>query len=170
MTATLICAVDKGFGFGYKNGLPWHCSTDLKHFARSTAGGVLIMGKSTWMSLPHSRILKTRTCIVVSTTLTDERVTVVPSIQEAFKVSSALSNVFVIGGPRLIIDCVLGEHVGTALITYVHGNHNADVLFAELEDIIAAYFKENQRTQHEDCTIVQYIHTAMHIGTTLELL
>ena len=63
---------------------------------------------------------------------------------------------------------MLGEYIGTALITYVHANHNTDVLFAELDDDIAANFKETQRKQHDNCTIVQYIHTAMHIGTALE--
>lgn len=33
--------------------LPWRCREELTHFARTTSGGVLVMGRLTWEGLPE---------------------------------------------------------------------------------------------------------------------
>lgn len=38
---------------GYQNRLPWHLPTDLQRFRHHTTGGVLILGRQTWESLPR---------------------------------------------------------------------------------------------------------------------
>ena len=58
-----IIAISKTGGIGLKNGLPWKCSDDLKHFKRLTMGRHLIVGNTTFKSLPK---LKGRTLHVVS--------------------------------------------------------------------------------------------------------
>ena len=58
-----IIAISKTGGIGLKNGLPWKCSEDLKHFKRLTMGRHLIVGNTTFKSLPK---LKGRTLHVVS--------------------------------------------------------------------------------------------------------
>ena len=58
-----IIAVNKVNAIGLKGKLPWSCSDDLKHFKRITMGKHLIVGNTTYKSLPK---LKGRTLHVVS--------------------------------------------------------------------------------------------------------
>lgn len=54
-----VVAVDNLFCIGKDNDLPWHQSTDLKHFKELTSGGILVMGYNTYKSvgvLPNREI------------------------------------------------------------------------------------------------------------------
>jgi dihydrofolate reductase len=62
---TQIVAVDKNGGIGYNGTIPWNCPEDLKHFKETTKGGILIMGRGTWDSLPV-KPLKGRKNVVIS--------------------------------------------------------------------------------------------------------
>ena len=56
LTFKLIVAMCPDGGIGYKGQLPWpHCKADMAHFAKRTIGAgnnAVIMGKSTWNSIP----------------------------------------------------------------------------------------------------------------------
>ena len=58
-----IIAIGKTGAIGLKNGLPWKCSEDLKHFKRLTMFKHLIVGNTTFKNLPE---LKDRILHVVS--------------------------------------------------------------------------------------------------------
>lgn len=71
---TIIAAVDcaggigtVGSGAGAGGSIPWKCSADLRHFARETRGGVVIMGRGTWASLDGTP-LAARLNIVITRT------------------------------------------------------------------------------------------------------
>lgn len=53
MDFTIIAAIDQNRGIGKDNDLSWHLSADLKHFAATTKGGTVIMGRNTWESIPE---------------------------------------------------------------------------------------------------------------------
>ena len=59
----IILATDEKGGIGLGGGLPWRLRDDLKHFKKATAGGVLLMGTRTALSMPR---LAGRREIVVS--------------------------------------------------------------------------------------------------------
>lgn len=46
-----IWAEDLNGGIGYKGGMPWHLSADLKHFKQVTMGHPVIMGANTMKSI-----------------------------------------------------------------------------------------------------------------------
>lgn len=48
--ALVVAVADNGV-IGYKDGLPWHISSDLKHFRRLTMGKPLVMGRRTFESI-----------------------------------------------------------------------------------------------------------------------
>ncbi len=48
----LILAVDKNWSIGNQGRLLYHLPGDLKHFKQTTMGGILIMGRKTYESLP----------------------------------------------------------------------------------------------------------------------
>lgn len=52
MTIKMIIATDCNFGIGKDNKLPWDCPEDLRYFKEKTKLSAVVMGKSTWESLP----------------------------------------------------------------------------------------------------------------------
>ena len=52
MEKCLIVAVADNWGIGIKNQLPWHIAEDLKYFKATTKGFPVIMGRTTYFSLP----------------------------------------------------------------------------------------------------------------------
>ena len=66
-----ILACDEDWGIGKDNNLPWpHNPADLRWFKENTTGGVVVMGKATWDSLP-SKPLPNRNNIVVTSSTDD---------------------------------------------------------------------------------------------------
>jgi dihydrofolate reductase len=53
MSLELIICVDRDGGIGKDYSLPWHISSELKHFVSLTKGKNLIMGRRTFESLPY---------------------------------------------------------------------------------------------------------------------
>ena len=71
---------------GYKGGMPWHLSEDLKHFQELTVSHPVIMGRRTWESLsPKYRPLPNRDNIVIThdTQYRAVGATVVGSLEDA---------------------------------------------------------------------------------------
>lgn len=63
----LIWAQSVNGVIGVDGKLPWRLSEDLKHFSEVTAGSTVVMGRSTWLSLPESfRPLPGRRNVVLS--------------------------------------------------------------------------------------------------------
>ncbi|ANZ61993.1 dihydrofolate reductase [Secundilactobacillus paracollinoides] len=54
-----IWAEDNNHGIGYKGNLPWHLSSDMRFFKRTTTGNTLVSGSRTFASygkpLPHRK-------------------------------------------------------------------------------------------------------------------
>lgn len=61
---TAVVAVDEAWAIGKDGDLPWRLPDDLKHFARVTKGGILIMGRKTHESI--GRALPRRRNIVLT--------------------------------------------------------------------------------------------------------
>jgi len=62
-----ILACDDNWGIGKNNDLPWpHNPADLKWFKESTDGGVVVMGRNTWDSLPKQPLPNRRNVILSS--------------------------------------------------------------------------------------------------------
>jgi dihydrofolate reductase len=72
MQITAILAMDSSLLIGSKNGLPWHIPEDMKRFKEFTSGGIVVMGRNTYMSLPERfRPLPHRRNIVITRTPID---------------------------------------------------------------------------------------------------
>ena len=65
-----ILACDEEWGIGKDGDLPWpHNSADLKWFKDNTVNGIVVMGKSTWDSLPRKPLPKRKNIVVTRTKL-----------------------------------------------------------------------------------------------------
>lgn len=134
MLKCLIVAIADNNGIGVKGDLPWHLSEDLRYFKAVTSGYPVIMGRTTYFSLPF-RPLKGRKNIVLN--LGGEpipEVSCVYSFDEAFKEAEAAGKdkCFVIGGASVyraalpMMDCLYVTHVHTVV-------KDADTFFPEID-------------------------------------
>lgn len=121
---TIIVALNPDRVIGRDGDLPWHYSADLKRFKRLTLGGVVIMGRVTWESLPI-KPLPGRSNIVV-TSRTDEELDLpqgalaCPSLDAAIAMAETETpgrDVWFIGGARLYAEAL--RHVDTIDLTHV---------------------------------------------------
>jgi dihydrofolate reductase len=53
MSVALIWAEARGGVIGDDGTIPWHLPEDLAHFKEVTLGGMVVMGRRTWQSLPE---------------------------------------------------------------------------------------------------------------------
>jgi dihydrofolate reductase len=59
-----IVAVSQNLAIGKNGKLPWHYSSDLKHFKRTTVGNAVVMGSTTWREI--GKPLPSRLNIILS--------------------------------------------------------------------------------------------------------
>ncbi len=134
MLKCLIVAIADNNGIGVKGDLPWHLSEDLRYFKAVTSGYPVIMGRTTYFSLPF-RPLKGRKNIVLN--LGGEpipEVSCVYSFDGAFKEAEAAGKdkCFVIGGASVyraalpMMDRLYVTHVHTVV-------KDADTFFPEID-------------------------------------
>ena len=64
MLISLIAAMQADRGIGWRGGIPWRLSDDLRHFKRVTMGHHLVQGRATWESI--GRPLPGRRMVVVT--------------------------------------------------------------------------------------------------------
>ena len=132
MKKCLIAAVADNWGIGVKGDLPWHIPEDLKYFKRTTDGWPVIMGRTTYFSLPF-RPLKGRKNIVLN--LGGDpipEVTCVNSFDEAFAAAEPRDRCFVIGGASVYKAAM--SQMDLLYITHVHTVvRDADVFFPEID-------------------------------------
>ncbi len=108
MRIAAIFACDDNWGIGNAGDLPWpQNKNDLKWFKDNTMGSVVVMGKTTWDSLPErSKPLPGRNNIVVTSSVKDKdgpyHFLTFDQARTHIRSMSALQNVWIIGGAKLL--------------------------------------------------------------------
>lgn len=103
-----ILAHDAYWGIGKNGELPWpKNSEDLKWFKETTLGSVVVMGKTTWDSLPQSsKPLPGRNNVVVTSSVKDKdgpyHFLTFAQAKDHILSMSKLQDVWVIGGAKLV--------------------------------------------------------------------
>lgn len=141
MNFSIISALDQNRGIGKNNGLPWHLAADLKHFAATTKGATVIMGRKTWDSLPEKfRPLPGRLNIVVSRgevafpreeTLRAQSL-LAHSLDEALSLAEQHGperKAFVIGGATLYAEAIQHPACNELILTEIDGTFDCDAFF-----------------------------------------
>jgi len=137
MEKCLIVAIADNLGIGIKGDLPWHISEDLKFFKATTHGYPVIMGRTTYFSLPFHP-LKGRKNIVLN--LGGDPIPeacCVYSFDEAFAEAAAtgLDKCFVMGGASVYRAAL--DMMDTLYITHVHTQiKEADVFFPQIDPAV----------------------------------
>lgn len=131
----LIASATLDWGLGYKNELLYHVRADMVQFRKKTTGGVVVMGRNTFLSLPGQKPLSDRVNVVLSTdrSFSPEGVTVVRSVDELLGVLGAYDpdRVFVIGGGSVYR--TLLPLCDRAYITRFYATRAADAFLPDLD-------------------------------------
>jgi dihydrofolate reductase len=136
MEKCLIVAVADDWAIGVKGGLPWHLPEDLKYFKEKTKGHPVIMGRTTYFSLPF-RPLKGRKNIVLNLGWDPipEDVVCVNSFEEAYAAAEPAPRCFIIGGASVYKQAI--DSMDRLYITHVHTIiSDADAYFPDINSDI----------------------------------
>jgi dihydrofolate reductase len=137
MQIVLVAAIGENNAIGIDGKLPWHISSDLKHFRALTIDKPVVMGRKTFESI--GKPLDRRTNIVVSRSLerTGSGVVLATSIDAALAYARAdaekrgVDEIMVIGGGDIFSE--LMPRASRLEITHVHASPEGDSFFPEID-------------------------------------
>lgn len=149
MEKCLIVAVADDYGIGVRGGLPWHISEDLKYFKKVTTGCPVIMGRTTYFSLPF-RPLKGRKNIVLNKGGEPiPEVVCADSFEEAFSAAEPCEKCFIMGGASVYRAAI--DMMDTLYITHVHTVvKDADVFFPEIDPSVWNVSERSEMMKDEE--------------------
>ena len=129
-----ILACDQDWGIGKDGDLPWpHNTEDLKWFKESTIGGVVVMGKSTWNSLPRKPLPNRKNIIITSSEQDKEQdgcqfIKFNIAKKELVNMSKS-RDVWIIGGAKLVkglLDIIDEFH-----LSRIQGSYDCDTFLSK---------------------------------------
>ena len=130
-----IVAVDNNWGIGKDGDLLVHLPGDLKYFKEKTLGKVVVMGRTTFESLPGKKPLKDRVNIVLSRNEDFQPTDCIKckSMGELFKVleNYDMEDVFIIGGEAIYRQ--FNPYCSGHLVTKINAEFDADKHFENLD-------------------------------------
>lgn len=137
MDIVLVAAIGENNAIGIDGKLPWHISSDLKHFRALTLNKPIIMGRKTFESI--GKPLDQRTNIVVSRNLAriGAGVVIATSIDAALAVARSdaekrgAKEIMVIGGGDIF--SALMPRAERLEITHVHASPDGDSFFPPID-------------------------------------
>ena len=133
-----ILAHDSQYGIGKDGDLPWpKNSEDLKWFKESTSGSTVVMGRSTWESLPFKPLPNRHNVVVSSKMKTEYGIEVLrPDIYKStMNVMSQHEDVWIIGGAQLLESSL--DIIDELWLNNVGGEYDCDVFlpYRKIESI-----------------------------------
>jgi dihydrofolate reductase len=137
MDIVLVAAIGENNVIGVDGKLPWHISSDLKHFRALTLNRPVIMGRKTYESIGQP--LDQRTNIVVSRNLArvGAGVVIATSIDAALAVARSdaekrgVKEIMAIGGGDIF--SALMPRASRLEITHVHASPEGDSFFPAID-------------------------------------
>ncbi len=143
MSFTIIAALDAAGGIGKGGTIPWHLKWDLEHFRDVTTRAwvpgkqnVVIMGRTTWASLPERfRPLPERLNVVLSRQPLElpHGVLLASGLEVALEqAKGAAGKTFVIGGGSVYAQAIQLPSCTELYLTRIEGDFGCDIRFPEL--------------------------------------
>lgn len=124
-------------GIGIDGHLPWRLPKDMARFKEITTGHRVIMGRTTWESLPMKyRPLPDRENIVVTRNLDFNApgAEVCHSLEHILQESKEITDeVFIIGGAQIYAQTL--DHADRLYLTLINKSLSTDVVFPEYENL-----------------------------------
>jgi dihydrofolate reductase len=133
----LIVAIDVNGGIGKGGTLPWNLKEDMSFFKEMTSGGIVIMGRSCFESIPKKfRPLPNRLNVVLTRFSKAQYpgCLVYNSIFDVLTDDYLMSkgNIWVIGGAQIYESFI--NIVDELYVTHVKGNFDCDTFFPSISE------------------------------------
>jgi dihydrofolate reductase len=133
MLVSLIVAMDEKDGIGFRGGLPWRLSTDLRRFKQLTMGHHILMGRKTYESI--GKPLPGRIMVVITRNpyFTAHGCLRAASLEEGLDIAlrQGEQEAFVIGGGEIFTEAV--GKADRIYLTRVHVETEADTYFPDFQ-------------------------------------
>ena len=150
MEKCLIVAIADNNAIGVKGDLPWHLGEDLKYFKRKTKGHPVIMGRTTYFSLPKHPLPQRKNIVLNLGGDPIPEATCVYSFEEAYKAVRPARKCFIMGGASVYRAAL--PDMDTLYITHVHTVvEGADAFFPEIDPNIW-HPSWKSRMHHDEAT------------------
>jgi dihydrofolate reductase len=132
-------------GIGYKGQIPWHNKADLKYFSKLTRGtgeNAIIMGSTTWKSLPN-QYLPGRNNLIISSTLKIHKIMSDGHIIKTFESIDAVikfcnlmeyEEVWIIGGESIYKQFLYRKIINKCYISTISKHYESDAFFPEINN------------------------------------
>ena len=164
MNINLVVCINSKNALGKNNELLYHIPSDLANFKRLTNGGVLIMGKNTYESLPKKPLPNRKTIIICNeedyVPQASEEVLVIDSIEGAIQLAETLGNdnIFVVGGASIYRQFIELGLVDKMYVTRVNDDIDGDVSFPEISenDWVMRYLSDNMTFENLTYNFIIY--------------
>lgn len=159
MNFSLIVAADEKMGIGKNGTLPWgmKLKSDLAFFHKTTfgnGGNAVIMGRTTWQSIPENRRPLTERFNLVLTRQDNfqlpPNVLRSASFQEALQKAEAKKSaeIFVIGGAKVFEEAIRHSNCEAIFLTEVSGDFSCDTFFPNIDP--KTFKKISESKMHEE--------------------
>lgn len=143
-TISLIAAIAKDRGIGYKNKLLVHLPPDLKHFKTITSGHTVIMGQTTYESMGGA--LPNRSNVILTNDLNFKApgCVILYSLEEALEYieKSTEEEIFFIGGASIYRQSI--KYADKLYLTVIDKEFEADTFFPDYSDFQVVSESEEQ--------------------------
>lgn len=155
-----IACINSKNAIGKDGNLLYHIPSDLRNFMRMTTRNVVVMGKKTFLSLPHSSPLKNRVNVIIThdedfSIDQNESTYIVHSVEDAVELCETLfsdKEWFVIGGASIYKEFIDKGLVDEMRLTTVEDDADGDVYFPTVTNgEWITYYESNE--QSDDGTI-----------------
>lgn len=154
---SLIVARARNGAIGRDGTIPWHTPEDLAFFRRETTGGVLIMGRRTWESLPVRPLPDRLNLVVSSDPGVAPQVFPTPAAAVEHGFSAGHRRLYGIGGTALFRDML--PTADRLLVTEVDLDvDDADTFFPEVD--LTRWRAAGQtllRSAHPRCVLHEFL-------------
>lgn len=166
MKFKIISCVNQNLFIGKNGDLLYHIQSDLKNFRSMTMGGVIIMGRKTFESLPNSKPLDGRINVIITSNeyysidSQYDNVYIVHSIEDAIALCEALfydRDCFVIGGETIYKSFLDSNMVDTLYITNVNDDAEGDAKFPNVFDNWRIFYQSYTQRQRSDEITYKFI-------------
>ena len=156
----IIACINQKMALGKDGSLLYKIRNDLANFKRCTLNNVVIMGRSTYESLPNGEPLKDRINVIVTSNeefgvdVKYDNVYIVHSINDAVELCDAFfydKEVFVIGGESIYRQFMEANLIDEMRLTIVNDDGDGDVFFPQYnEEDWYVYYKSMAQVSSND--------------------
>jgi len=140
---SIVVAIAQNNAIGCENRLLWHIPGDLKRFKSITMGHTIVMGMSTYESLPVKPLSGRRNIVMTrKKDITLPGCEIAHSLGEAVEMLDTDKENFIIGGAQVYEQFL--PITDKLILTIVHRDFQADTFFPEID------FSQWQEIERED--------------------